>query len=126
MMNRATMLAAVLVIGFTLLVMQLASLMQDGSYADAAMNQRQYTVTCGQAGGTIFDRALRPLTNAGTAIYAVTYPDPDAIAELLDQARLPAHGNGHQTIIALFEARCDKFAPTMVRRNASRQRCFDA
>ncbi|MBQ7002565.1 MAG: hypothetical protein IJN57_01165 [Oscillospiraceae bacterium] len=83
MMNRATMLAAVLVIGFTLLVMQLASLMQDGSYADAAMSQRQYTVTCGQVGGTIFDRALRPLTNAGTAIYAVTYPEPDAIAELL-------------------------------------------
>ncbi len=87
MMNRATLLAAVLVVGFTVLVTRIAILMKQGGYAGAAVSQSRYTVTVGDAAGGIYDRNFTPLVNAETAYYAVTYPDRKAIEALLPHVR---------------------------------------
>lgn len=83
MMNRATAIAAMLVIGFSILVSRISILMKQGGFAETAVSQSQYTVTAGSADGGIYDRNFTPLVNGETAYYAVTYPGAEAIRELL-------------------------------------------
>lgn len=83
MERRMTLVAAVLVMCYSLLVAVLAMHMKNGGYTQAAIQQRQYTVTAANAEGTIYDRNFQPLVNTETAYYAVVYPTSESIAELL-------------------------------------------
>ncbi len=83
MQNRLTYIGAVLVMGFALLVANIAIHMKQGSYSQAAAEQRLYTVTAGSAEGTIYDRKYSPLVNCETTFRAVVYPSAQAIAEVL-------------------------------------------
>ncbi len=83
MMNRATAIAAVLVMGFTLLVSRISILMKQGGFAEAALQQQRYTVTVGSAEGGIYDRNFTPLVNAETVYYAVSLPEEETVRALL-------------------------------------------
>ncbi len=83
MENRMTMIGAVLVTGFAMLVANIAIRMKYNSYTETAVEQRLYTVNVGSAEGTIYDRFGTPLVNCGDAYYAVVNPTPEALAELL-------------------------------------------
>lgn len=83
MERRMTFVAALLVMGFTLLVAVISIHMYNGMYTQTALRQSQYTVTAASAEGTIYDRNFQPLVNAESGYYAVIDPTPEAVAELL-------------------------------------------
>lgn len=86
MYRRATLVSALLVMSFTLLVVQIGLHMHDGGYEQAAIRQSQTVVTAGTAGGTIYDRNGVPLVNRSTAYYAAVVPTAAAVAEVLPHA----------------------------------------
>ncbi|MBE6851641.1 MAG: hypothetical protein E7504_07965 [Ruminococcus sp.] len=84
MQQRMTLIAAMLVMGYTLLVAVIAIHMKNGGgYTQAALQQRKYTVVAADAQGYIYDRNFEPLVNCDTAYYAVVQPTSEAIAELI-------------------------------------------
>ncbi len=83
MQRRMTLVAAMLVMGYTLLVAVVAVHMKNGGYAQTALQQRNDTVIAAKAEGYIYDRNFRPLVNCETACYAVVQPTQEAIAQLL-------------------------------------------
>ncbi len=83
MQNRMTMVGAVLVLCFAMLVANIAIHMKNGAYTQTAVSQRQYTVHVGEAQGTIYDRNGVSLVNQTTTFRAVVIPTPEAMAELL-------------------------------------------
>lgn len=87
MENRLTMVAAALVICFAMLVANIAIHMKNGSYADAAVQQRLCTVTAGEAQGTIYDRNGTALVNQTVSYRAVIIPTEEALTEVLPHLR---------------------------------------
>lgn len=81
-----TMVGVSLIIGYMLLVANLALQMQDTSYHEAALRQSQTILTAGHAEGTIYDRNFMHFVNQSTACYAAVTPTPEAIAVLLPHA----------------------------------------
>lgn len=83
MYQRMTIVAAILVLSFSLLVANLAVQMQNTDYTDAALRQSQTILTAGHAEGTIYDREFNPLVNQETVYYAAVTPTQEAITALL-------------------------------------------
>ncbi len=83
MENRMTLIGAILITGFAMLVANIAIRMKYNRYTETAVAQRLYTVTASNAEGTIFDRYGTPLVNGSEAYYAVVNPSPEAVMELL-------------------------------------------
>lgn len=83
MQKRMTLVAAMLVMGYTLLVAVIAMHMHNIRYTQTALQQRSHTVTAAQAQGYIFDRNFRPLVNCETDYYAVIPPKHEAVEEAL-------------------------------------------
>lgn len=83
MQKRMTLVAAMLVMGYTLLVAVIAIHMSNIRYTQAALQQRSCTVTAAQAQGYIYDRCFRPLVNCDAAYYAVVPPTQEALKDVL-------------------------------------------
>ncbi len=83
MQKRLTIVAAALVMGYTLLVAVIAVHMGNADYTQTAVLQRSYTLTVAKAQGYIYDRNFKPLVNCDTAYYAVVPQTPEAVGEVL-------------------------------------------
>lgn len=83
MYRRMTLVGAVLVLSFTLLVANIAVEMQNTDYTDASLRQSQTVLTAGQAEGMIYDRRFTPLVNQRDVYYASVIPSREAIEILL-------------------------------------------
>ncbi len=105
MHKRMTFVAAMLVMGYTLLVAVIGIHMKNGGYTQAAIRQRQLTINAASAEGTIYDRNFQPLVNCETAYYAVVLPTPESIAELLP------HMESAQDVIAGIQSQAPFSCP---------------
>ena len=83
MHKRLYAVEGMLLVGVGLLTLYLALLMQSAGFLETAVHQSQTVLTAGYAQGTIYDRHLRPLTNAETRHYAAAIPTPAAVSAIL-------------------------------------------
>ena len=83
MHHRAVLSVFALLMGFFILIINLAVPMQNLHYAQTALHQSQITITAGTAEGNIYDRNFHSFVNQKTNYYAFVNPTETSVCELL-------------------------------------------